>query len=64
MPKATPSRRSHQEALPAGAAAGSDMRQFVTFCLDDAIWGVPLGDVQEITRMPALVRVPRSSKSL
>ncbi|HEX4555406.1 MAG TPA: chemotaxis protein CheW [Xanthobacteraceae bacterium] len=40
------------------------MRQFVTFRLDDAIWGVPLGDVQEITRMPALVRVPRSSKSL
>jgi purine-binding chemotaxis protein CheW len=66
MPKATPSRRSHQEALPAGAAAvpGGDMRQFVTFRLDDAIWGVPLGDVQEITRMPALVRVPRSSKSL
>jgi len=40
------------------------MRQFVTFRVDDAIWGVPLGDVQEITRMPSLVRVPRSSKSL
>ena len=40
------------------------MRQFVTFRVDDAIWGVPLGDVQEITRMPALVRGPRSSKSL
>jgi purine-binding chemotaxis protein CheW len=66
MPKATPSRRSHQGAPLASAAAalGGDMRQFVTFRLDDAIWGVPLGDVQEITRMPALVRVPRSSKSL
>jgi purine-binding chemotaxis protein CheW len=66
MPKATPSRRSHQEAPAASAAAapGGDMRQFVTFRLDGAIWGVPLGDVQEITRMPALVRVPRSSKSL
>jgi purine-binding chemotaxis protein CheW len=66
MPKATPSRRSHQGAPPASAAAapGGDVRQFVTFRLDDAIWGVPLGDVQEITRMPALVHVPRSSKSL
>src|SRR5712672_201093 len=66
MSKATPSRRKHQAAPPAsaGAAAGGDMRQFVTFRVDDAIWGVPLGDVQEITRMPPLVRVPRSSKSL
>src|SRR6267154_6489831 len=66
MSKATPSRRNHQEAPPAsaGSAPGGDMRQFVTFRVDDAIWGVPLGDVQEITRMPPLVRVPRSVKSL
>src|SRR5258708_32161928 len=66
MSKATPSRRNHQAAPPAsaGGAPGGDMRQFVTCRVDDAIWGVPLGDVQEITRMPPLVRVPRSSKSL
>jgi purine-binding chemotaxis protein CheW len=66
MSNATPSRRNPQEEPPAaaGIAPGGDMRQFVTFRVDDAIWGVPLGDVQEITRMPALVRVPRSSKSL
>src|SRR5258708_22361710 len=66
MSKGTPSRRSQQETPPAsaGSTPGGDMRQFVTFRVDDAIWGVPLGDVQEITRMPSLVRVPRSSKSL
>ena len=59
MSKATPSRRSQQETPPAsaGSTPGGAMRQFVTFRVDDATWGVPLGDVQEITRMPALVRV-------
>jgi len=66
MSKATPSRRSQQETPPAsaGSTPGGAVRQFVTFRVDDAIWGVPLGDVQEIRRMPSLVRVPRSSKSL
>jgi purine-binding chemotaxis protein CheW len=67
MPKATPSRRSHDEALTASArsaSAGDDLRQYVTFRLDDVVWGVPLGDVQEITRVPELVRVPRSANSL
>src|SRR4030081_2633342 len=66
MSKATPSRRSQQETPPAsaGSTPGGAMRQFVPFRVDDATWCVPLGDVQEITRMPSLVRVPRSSKSL
>jgi len=50
-------------ALPA-APAIDDMRAYVTFRVDDATWGVPLAEVQEITRMPEVVRVPRSPKSL
>src|SRR3979490_1688275 len=66
MSKATPSRRSQQETPPAsaGSTPGGAVRQFVTFRVGDPIWGVPLGAVQEIRRMPSLVRVPRSSKSL
>src|SRR3981081_1421671 len=66
MSKATPSRRSQQETPPAraGSKPGGAMRHCGHFSGDGAIWGVPLGDVQEITRMPSLVRVPRSSKSL
>jgi purine-binding chemotaxis protein CheW len=50
-------------AAPA-AHRGEDSRQYVTFRLDDALWGVPLADVQEIMRMPNLVRMPRSPESL
>ncbi|HEY4922634.1 MAG TPA: chemotaxis protein CheW [Xanthobacteraceae bacterium] len=50
-------------ALPA-APAIDDMRAYVTFRVDDATWGVPLAEVAEITRMPDVVRVPRSPKSL
>jgi purine-binding chemotaxis protein CheW len=48
----------------AAAPAHDDIRQYVTFRVDDATWGVPLAEVQEITRMPDVVRVPRSPKSL
>ena len=46
------------------AGRDDDMRRFVTFRLDGATWGVALDDVQEIARMPDVVRVPRSPKSL
>jgi purine-binding chemotaxis protein CheW len=44
--------------------ASPGARQYLTFLVNDAIWGVPLESVQEVTRMPDVVRVPRSSKSL
>ena len=39
-------------------------RQFVTFWVRDEIFGVPLAEVQEIIRMPGVVRVPRAPGSL
>ena len=70
--KATTRKRSGQE-VPGSAvmmpsetpASGGDAhRQYVTFHVNDAVWGIPLEDVQEITRMPNVVPVPRSSRSL
>lgn len=60
MPSAKPSRRGEESAAP----DDHDIRRYVTFRLDGATWGVPLGDVQEITRVPEVVRVPRSPPSL
>jgi purine-binding chemotaxis protein CheW len=73
-PRSTHASKDAVPAQPAAAAAAhapfaeasahEDMRQYVTFCVDEATWGVPLAEVQEITRMPDVVRVPRSPKSL
>ena len=52
------------DAPLAAASVHDDMRQYVTFRVDDATWGVPLAEVQEIIRIPDVVRVPRSPKSL
>jgi purine-binding chemotaxis protein CheW len=65
--KAMPSKRGREEFGPESAPtppAEDEVHQYVTFRLDDAIWGVPLDDVQEVTRMPDLVRMPRSPRSL
>ncbi|MGD0105512.1 MAG: chemotaxis protein CheW [Rhodopila sp.] len=43
---------------------GADSRQYVTFLIDDGIFAVPLAEVQEIIRMPAIVQVPLSHASL
>jgi purine-binding chemotaxis protein CheW len=61
---AQPAAAAAAHAPVAEVSAHEDMRQYVTFRVDDATWGVPLAEVQEITRMPDVVRVPRSSKSL
>jgi purine-binding chemotaxis protein CheW len=45
-------------------AATSDNRQYVTFHIDDGIFAVPLAEVQEIIRMPDIVQVPLSHRSL
>jgi purine-binding chemotaxis protein CheW len=48
---------------PAEGAAES-ARQFVTFQVDGALYGLPMAEVQEIIRMPALVEVPHSPAAL
>lgn len=45
-------------------ATDAASRQFVTFKIQSEVFGVPLADVQEIIRMPALVQVPLCPPSL
>jgi purine-binding chemotaxis protein CheW len=46
------------------AALTGDSRQYVTFHIEDGVFAVPLTEVQEIIRMPAVVQVPLSHGSL
>jgi purine-binding chemotaxis protein CheW len=46
------------------AAPGGLSGQFVTFQIDEGLFAVPLAEVQEIIRMPAVVQVPLSPPSL
>jgi purine-binding chemotaxis protein CheW len=48
--------------LPEGAALQA--HQFVTFQVEGALYGLPMAEVQEIIRMPALVEVPHSPPAL
>jgi purine-binding chemotaxis protein CheW len=50
-------------AVEAAEAVGAG-RQFVTFQVRDELFGVPLGEVQEIIRVPDLVQVPLGPPSL
>lgn len=43
---------------------GDPPRQFVTFQVDGALYGLPMAEVQEIIRMPQLVEVPHSARAL
>jgi purine-binding chemotaxis protein CheW len=61
---ASPALATAEPARLADAPVHEVTRQYVTFRVDDATWGVPLAEVQEITRMPDVVRVPRSPNSL
>ena len=45
-------------------AAISSTRQFVTFHMEKETFAVPLTEVQEIIRLPAMVEVPMASPSL
>jgi purine-binding chemotaxis protein CheW len=49
---------------PGGAPSTAAAQQFVTFWLEGEVFGVPLSEVQEIIRMPRLVRVPMADPSL
>lgn len=42
----------------------SDIRQFVTFIAGDEVFAVDMGPVQEIIRVPAVVRVPMAPTTL
>ncbi|NKE46297.1 purine-binding chemotaxis protein CheW [Roseomonas frigidaquae] len=48
----------------ATADAGGNASQYVTFHIDDGIFAVPLAEVQEIIRVPDVVKVPLSPPSL
>jgi purine-binding chemotaxis protein CheW len=63
MPAPAPDAR-RQDGRQPDFGQEDDVRRYVTFRLGDATWGVALDDVQEITRLLDVVRVPRSSKSL
>ncbi len=52
-------------ADPGGeTGSGGDTRQYVTFCVQNEMFAVPLAEVQEIIRMPDVVGVPKSPPSL
>jgi purine-binding chemotaxis protein CheW len=44
--------------------SAGESRQYVTFHIEDGVFAVPLAEVQEIIRMPEIVQVPLSHRSL
>jgi len=56
--------REEAEAQAAEVAGIGDARQFVIFHVADEMFAVPLAEVQEIIRMPEVVRVPLSPGAL
>ncbi|MCW6512877.1 chemotaxis protein CheW [Lichenifustis flavocetrariae] len=55
---------SEAGAGPESRAEIQTTRQFVTFHMEDETFAVPLTDVQEIIRLPAMVEVPMATASL
>lgn len=52
------------EINPAQQAADSEVRQFVTFVAGDQVFAVDMAPVQEIIRVPEVVRVPLAPPTL
>ena len=52
------------EINPAQQAADSEVRQFVTFVAGDQVFAVDMAPVQEIIRVPEVVRVPLAPRTL
>jgi purine-binding chemotaxis protein CheW len=48
------------EQRQAKASAPADVRQFVTFCLQDEEYGLPILQCREIVRISAITRVPEA----
>lgn len=55
---------SGSDARPEGGKLDLDSQQFVTFLVNDELFGVPMSSVREIIRMPSVVHVPMSPRSL
>ncbi|AVR98630.1 chemotaxis protein CheW [Pseudoduganella armeniaca] len=53
-----------QAAAPEGAAAETEVRQFVTFMVGDEVFAVDMTPVQEIIRVPEVVKVPLAPATL
>jgi len=53
-----------EESSSAGEGGAADGRQFVIFHVEQEMFAVPLAEVQEIIRMPAVVSVPLSPTAL
>ena len=51
-------------AAGSGSETAGDARQFVIFHVKDEMFAVPLAEVQEIIRMPDVVRMPMSPAAL
>jgi len=56
-----PIERTDEEAL---ASQGAETRQFVTFLAGDEVFAVDMAPVQEIIRVPQVVRVPLAPQAL
>ncbi|MTJ79428.1 MAG: purine-binding chemotaxis protein CheW [Telmatospirillum sp.] len=52
------------ESQPASRGSGDGVRQFVIFDVASEMFAVPLAEVQEIIRMPEVVRMPLSPSAL
>jgi purine-binding chemotaxis protein CheW len=52
------------DSNPADMAADTDVRQFVTFVAGDEVFAVDMAPVQEIIRVPEVVRVPLAPATL
>lgn len=52
------------DSNPADLAADTDVRQFVTFVAGDEVFAVDMAPVQEIIRVPDVVRVPLAPATL
>ncbi|MFT5588650.1 MAG: purine-binding chemotaxis protein CheW [Bradyrhizobium sp.] len=53
-----------QEATRAEVEATTDIRQFVTFIVGDEVFAVDMAPVQEIIRVPDVVKVPLAPRTL
>ncbi|MEB0133715.1 chemotaxis protein CheW [Actimicrobium sp. CCC2.4] len=53
-----------QEATRAEVEATTDIRQFVTFIVGDEVFAVDMAPVQEIIRVPEVVKVPLAPRTL
>jgi purine-binding chemotaxis protein CheW len=55
---------SDPSATDGGGSSEHENLQFVTFLVNDELFGVPMSSVREIIRMPSVVHVPLSPPSL